>query len=422
MTASNRPEIVIVGAGVAGLVLALELHDAGIPCRVYESVPEIRALGVGINVLPHAGAVLGQLSLEADLSAAAVLTRESVFFTRFGQLAYREPAGRDAGYPDPQYSIHRGDLQAVLLSAVRERLGPDAVVTGHTCTGTRDEDGHVTAEFRTADGALVRVRGDAVIACDGVNSVIRKQLHPKEGEPRYSGVTMWRGVTVWEPFLSGGSMVRIGWLDKGKLVIYPIRNDVDAQGRQLVNWVAERETPQRTDRDWIRQGELADFASAYADWHFDWLDVPAFLEATDSVLEYPMVDQEPLDWWTAGRVTLLGDAAHPMVPRGSNGAGQAVLDARALRTALVEEPDVHSALQAYEHKRRPATAAVVRTNRANPPDAILREVSRRSGDRPFARIEDVISREELAAISDGYKDVAGYALGTPERVPEQPLT
>jgi 2-polyprenyl-6-methoxyphenol hydroxylase-like FAD-dependent oxidoreductase len=305
----------------------------------------------------------------------------------------------------------------VLLSAVRERLGPDAVVTGHTCTGTRDEEGYVTAEFRTADGAVVRVRSDAVIACDGVNSVIRKQLHPKEGEPRYSGVTMWRGVTVWEPFLSGGSMVRIGWLDKGKLVIYPIRNNVDAQGRQLVNWVAERETPQRTERDWIRQGELADFASAYADWHFDWLDVPAFLEATDTVLEYPMVDQEPLDWWTAGRVTLLGDAAHPMVPRGSNGAGQAVLDARALRTALVAEPDVHGALQAYEHKRRPATAAVVRTNRANPPDAILREVSRRSGDRPFARIEDVISHEELAAISDGYKNVAGYALGPPSAFP-----
>jgi 2-polyprenyl-6-methoxyphenol hydroxylase-like FAD-dependent oxidoreductase len=411
-THRGRPEIVIVGAGVAGLVLALELHDAGIPCRVYEAVPEIRALGVGINVLPHAAAVLGQLGLEADLTASAVLTQESVFFTRFGQLAYREPAGRLAGYPDPQYSIHRGDLQAVLLSAVRDRLGADAVVTGHTCTGVRDADGAAVAEFQTADGAVVRVRGDAVIACDGVNSAIRKQLHPEEGPPRYSGVTMWRGVAAWEPFLSGGSMVRIGWLDRGKLVVYPIRDDVDGHGRQLVNWVAERQTPQRSERDWIRRGELADFADAYSDWHFDWLDVPALLAASESVLEYPMVDQEPLSWWTAGRVTLLGDAAHPMVPRGANGAGQAVLDARALRRVLVAEPDVPTALQAYESERRPATALVVRTNRTNPPDAILREVSRRSGDRPFARIEDVISTEELAAISDGYKNVAGYALPT----------
>lgn len=413
MTTRSNPEIVIVGAGVAGLVLALELHDAGIPCRVYEAVPEIRPLGVGINVLPHAAAVLGRLGLEDALSSVAVRTQESVFFNRFGQLVYREPAGRAAGYPDPQYSIHRGDLQDVLLAAVRERLGADAVVLGHTCVGAHDVDGGAMAEFRTADGATVRVRGDAVIACDGVHSAIRKQLHPTEGEPRYSGVNMWRGVAVWEPFLSGGSMVRIGWLDRGKLVIYPIREDVDGHGRQLVNWVAEIETVQRSERDWDRKGDLADFADAYADWRFDWLDVPAMLAASEGVLEYPMVDQEPLDWWTAGRVTLLGDAAHPMVPRGSNGAGQAVLDARTLRGALEAHADVATALQAYESDRRPATAKVVRTNRTNPPDAILREVSLRSGDRPFTRIEDVISADELAAISNGYKDVAGYSLGRP---------
>lgn len=413
MTTRSNPEIVIVGAGVAGLVLALELHDAGIPCRVYEAVPEIRPLGVGINVLPHAAAVLGRLGLEDALSSVAVRTQESVFFNRFGQLVYREPAGRAAGYPDPQYSIHRGDLQDVLLAAVRERLGADAVVLGHTCVGAHDVDGGAMAEFRTADGATMRVRGDAVIACDGVHSAIRKQLHPTEGEPRYSGVNMWRGVAVWEPFLSGGSMVRIGWLDRGKLVIYPIREDVDGHGRQLVNWVAEIETVQRSERDWDRKGDLADFADAYADWRFDWLDVPAMLAASEGVLEYPMVDQEPLDWWTAGRVTLLGDAAHPMVPRGSNGAGQAVLDARTLRGALEAHADVATALQAYESDRRPATAKVVRTNRTNPPDAILREVSLRSGDRPFTRIEDVISADELAAISNGYKDVAGYSLGRP---------
>jgi 2-polyprenyl-6-methoxyphenol hydroxylase-like FAD-dependent oxidoreductase len=202
-------------------------------------------------------------------------------------------------------------------------------------------------------------------------------------------------------------MIRAGWLATGKMVIYPIRNDVDGCGRQLVNWVAELETPHYRKRDWNRPGELADFVHAFEDWHFDWLDVPAFLRAADAVLEFPMVDQDPLPFWTQGRVTLLGDAAHPMVPRGSNGAGQAILDARALADALVAHADPREALAAYEAVRRPFTANVVRTNRTNPPDAILREVWKRTGDTPFARVDDVISREELAAMSDSYKRVAG---------------
>ena len=192
------------------------------------------------------------------------------------------------------------------------------------------------------------------------------------------------------------------------MVIYPIRERIDAEGRQLVNWVAELETSRHEQRDWSRRGRLEDFLGAFEDWHFDWLNVPAFVRAADQVLEFPMVDQEPLPFWTRGRVTLLGDAAHPMVPRGSNGAGQAILDARALADALSDSADPEDALQAYEAKRREATANVVRMNRKNPPDAILREVFVRTGDRPFERIEDVIGLEELKAISDGYKRVAGY--------------
>jgi 2-polyprenyl-6-methoxyphenol hydroxylase-like FAD-dependent oxidoreductase len=221
---------------------------------------------------------------------------------------------------------------------------------------------------------------------------------------------MWRGVTPWPPFLSGASMVRAGWLANGKMVIYPIRDNIDAAGRQLVNWVAEIETPtHREKRDWNRPGKLADFIDAFADWHFDWLDVPTMIRATEPILEFPMIDQDPLPWWTQGRVTLLGDAAHPMLPRGSNGAGQAVLDARALVDALALQPgDPAAALDAYEAKRLPATTDVVLTNRENPPDAINREVYLRTGDRPFARIEDVISDDELRAISDRYKRVAQY--------------
>ncbi len=403
-------DVIIIGGGIGGLTLALTLHRAGIPARVYESTPEIKPIGVGVNVLPHATKVLGELGLEAALAKAAVTTRESVFFNRFGQFIYREPAGRYAGYDWPQFSIHRGDLQLVLLQAVRERLGAEAVRTGWKCSGVEQDQAGATAHFShaTTNETLPSQRGSVVIACDGLHSVIRKQLHPNEGEPLYSGVTMWRGVTRWPPFLSGASMVRAGWFPRGKLVMYPIRDAIDAHGRQLVNWLAEVETPQRTQRDWNRRGNLEDFIGVYADWHFDWIDVPAFFRAAEMILEFPMIDQEPLPWWSRGRITLLGDAAHPMYPRGSNGAGQAILDAQALAASLAAHSDSVAALKAYEAKRLEATANVVRMNRTNPPDAILREVYVRTGDKPFARIEEVISAAELRAITDGYKRVAGY--------------
>jgi 2-polyprenyl-6-methoxyphenol hydroxylase-like FAD-dependent oxidoreductase len=219
---------------------------------------------------------------------------------------------------------------------------------------------------------------------------------------------MWRGVTRWKPMLSGASMVRAGWLSHGKMVIYPIRA-AGADGLQLVNWVAEIETLNYRKRDWNREGSFDDFLWAFADWHFDWLDVSAFIRAADSVLEFPMVDQDPLPRWSFGRVTLLGDAAHPMVPRGSNGAGQAILDARALTSALLAHDDPVAALAAYEQQRLEATTRIVLTNRSNPPDAILREVFLRTQDKPFRAIEDVISREELVGMSESYKRIAGFA-------------
>jgi 2-polyprenyl-6-methoxyphenol hydroxylase-like FAD-dependent oxidoreductase len=411
-------DVVIVGGGIGGLTLALTLHRAGISARVYEAAPQLRAVGVGINILPHAAKELIALGLEADLARVAVPTQEAVFFNRFGQLIFREPLGRAAGYDWPQYSIHRGDLMAVLLEAVRKRVGVDGVQTGWKCVGFEQDGESATALFQDATTGedLPPQSGDVVVGCDGIHSRIRKQLHPEEGDPLYSGVNMWRGVTRWPAFLSGASMVRAGWLATGKMVIYPIRHRIDPEGRQLVNWVAEVETPRHVARDWNRRGELGDFLRAFEDWHFPWLDVPAFLRAADSILEFPMVDQDPLSFWTKGRVTLLGDAAHPMVPRGSNGAGQAVLDARVLAAELSSKDDPRDALAVYEAQRLPATSNVVRMNRQNPPDAILREVYLRSGDKPFARIEDVISEAELRAISDRYKQVAGYDRKTLEGV------
>ncbi|MEO6743258.1 MAG: flavin-dependent oxidoreductase [Caldimonas sp.] len=411
-------DVIIVGAGIGGLTLALCLHRSGIRARVFEASPEIRALGVGINVLPHAGRELGRLGLEPTLTRHAILTREAAFFNRFGQLIHREPLGRGAGYDAPQYSIHRGDLQRVLLDAWIERAGADALATGWRCTGFTQDERSVSVAFDDPRSGAARPpqHADVVVACDGLHSAIRKQLHPGEGEPRYSGVNMWRGVTRWKPILGGATLIRAGWLSHGKMVIYPIRDDIDGAGTQLVNWVAEIETATHRQRDWTRPGQLADFIGAFQNWHFDWLDVPALIRAADSVLEFPMVDQDPLPWWTQGRVTLLGDAAHPMVPRGSNGAGQAILDARCLSDLLAGGSAPTAALREYEALRLAATTQVVLTNRANPPDAIIRVVHERSGDRPFARIEDVISVEELEQMSATYKRISGLDRAGPEKI------
>ena len=403
-------DIIIVGGGIGGLTLGLALHAANIPCRIFESAAEMRPIGVGINLLPHATKELAALGLEPALARIAIETKDATFFNRFGQLIYQEPLGRAAGYQQPQFSIHRGDLQMALLDAFRARAGADRVVTSHHCTGVEQDSSGVSVHFSDGPAGTNRttVRGRAAIACDGINSAIRKQFFADEGEPRYSGVNMWRGVTRWQPMLSGASMVRAGWLSHGKMVIYPIRA-ADAEGLQLINWVAEIETPVYRKRDWNRPGSIDDFIGPFSDWHFDWLDVPAFIRAADSVLEFPMVDQDPLPRWSFERVTLLGDAAHPMVPRGSNGAGQAILDARALTSALLENADPVAALAAYEKQRLEATTRIVLTNRSNPPDAILREVFERTHDRPFTAIEDVISRDELVALSEGYKRIAGYS-------------
>ncbi len=403
-------DIIIVGAGIGGLTLGLMLHRRGIPVRIFESASAIRPVGVGISILPHASGELCGLGLQEALARAAVTARESCFFNRFGQFIFKEPVGTFAGYEWPQFQIHRGDLQRVLNEAFAREAGAERVLTGHRCVRVEQDGQRAVAHFAAARPGepSETVSGAAVIGCDGIHSVVRAQLHPHDGGPIYSGVNMWRGVTRWKPYLTGASYMRAGWLTKGKMVIYPIRNDIDAEGHQLINWVAEIETPQHERQDWNKEGRLEDFIGAFEDWHFDFLDVPAMIRASEMILEYPMVDKEPLDRWSFGRVTLLGDAAHPMYPRGSNGAGQAILDARALADSLAENNDVETALKAYEDKRLAATAAVVRTNRTTPPDAILREVYLRSGDKPFARIEDVIDPAELAAITNRYKAVAGY--------------
>jgi 2-polyprenyl-6-methoxyphenol hydroxylase-like FAD-dependent oxidoreductase len=397
-------EVLVIGGGIGGLTLALSLQQAGIACRVFEAAPEIKALGVGVNLLPHGMRELTELGLQERLARVAVETRELRFYNRFGQFIFSEPRGRYAGYEWPQLSIHRADLHEILLEAVRERLGEGSVVLNSKFLSVKEEKEKITAKFENG----VSVEGSCLIGCDGIHSTVRKHLFPDEGPPAYQGINMWRGTTRMKPFLGGASMAVAGWLEVGKMVIYPIRNKLDAEGRQLVNWVAEIQSPRNVMQDWNLGGRIEDFYPTFEKWNFDWLDCAAIIRHADQVLEYPMVDRDPLPYWTQGRVTLLGDAAHPMYPRGSNGAGQAILDARTLTGCLLRGFGIENALKQYENTRLKAANELVLMNRANPPDAILREVWQRSGDRPFARIEDVISNAELVALSENYKRVAGF--------------
>ena len=253
------------------------------------------------------------------------------------------------------------------------------------------------------------MRAEAAIACDGFNSTVRRQFYPDE-RPAFTGINTWRGVTRRQPILGGRSYLRIGTVDTGKIVIYPIADDVDGEGRQLVNWMAEMRMPGEPMNDWNKPGRAEDFIHLYDGWSFDWLDVPALIREADTILEYPMVDKDPVARWTFGRVTFAGDAAHPMYPRGSNGAAQALIDARVLADAVRESGDVRQALAAYEGARREATAAVVRTNREFPPDYIIMKVEELTGGQPFANIDDVISQAELREISERYKRIAGFSL------------
>jgi 5-methylphenazine-1-carboxylate 1-monooxygenase len=409
MTDTTDADIAIIGAGIGGLALALRLHSYGLKARIHEAAPELKELGVGITILPHAMRELAGLGIQDKVVAAGVTNSESAFFNRFGQLIYSEPRGLSAGYSYPEAGIQRGRLHRILYNATRERLGAGAILTNHRCMGVEQGETGVTAAFQetTSGKALPSVRAQIVIACDGVNSAVRRQFYPDE-ELAFEGINSWRGVARHKPILGGHAYLRIGSIKTAKLVIYPVSGDIDGQGTQLVNWTSEVPMAGRPRNDWNKAGRLEDFLPAYENWRFNWLDVPALLKISEVILEYPMVDRDPIGRWTFGRVTLLGDAAHPMYPRGSNGCAQALIDARVLADQLRQCDDFSAALRAYEAARLGPTTNVVLTNRTMPPDFINIKVEELTGDAPFDDLDRYISQGELKALSDNYKRVAGF--------------
>ena len=402
-------KVIIAGAGVGGLVTALMLHARGIDCEVFEQADAVRELGVGINTLPHAIKERAELGLLDRLDAVAIRTYELFYTNRLGQEIWREPRGLDAGYDIPQFSIHRGRLQAVIYQAVRARLGESRIHLNCRLQSFTQDDGGVTAYFFDRHGSHRHTaRGDVLI---GIHSLVREKLFPDEGPPRWNGLMLWRGAIDWPAFLTGRSMVVAGGL-AAKLVIYPIAEGSRADKR-LTNWavvgrVGDPSMPIPQKQDWSRTGRFEDLMPHLRRFRIPYVDAKALIEATSEFWEYPMCDRDPLPRWSHGRVTLLGDAAHPMYPVGSNGASQAILDARFLADRLADAEHPAQALWTYEQVRLPMTAEIVRMNRRGGPEGVIDAVEARAPDG-FSNIDDVLSFEQRKAIVRGYASTAGFA-------------
>lgn len=401
-------DCVVIGAGIGGLVTALALHERGLAVEVYEQSRALRPLGVGINLLPHAVRELAALRLDDALRDIAIETSSLTYLNHLGQTIWTEPRGRAAGYHWPQFSIHRGEFQMLLLSELTARLGPGSLHTGCTFTGGQPVEGGVRLRFVRDDGSEQLVVAPVAIAADGIHSTQRRQMYPHEGPARYSGRMLWRGVTEAASFRDGRSMFMAGWQDQ-KFVAYPISERKRRAGRSLVNWIAELsvagDAPAR--EDWNKRVDSSVFAAAFAGWRFDWVDIPALIRDAEEIFEFPMVDRDPLPTWVAGRTALLGDAAHAMYPIGSNGASQAILDARCLADCLARYPDRGYALREYEAERLPRTAAIVLRNRLNGPEQVM-QIAHERAPQGFSDISSVISRAELEEIAGRYKRIAGF--------------
>ena len=405
-------KVIVVGGGIGGLSLALSLRQAGIEACVYEAVRDLAPLGVGINLQPVAVRELTELGLGDELARTGIATQQLSYFNKFGQLIWTEPRGLSAGYKWPQYSIHRGQLQFILVRAARERLGEHNVRCGLRLTSFEQNSGQVIATFRDDGiGTTVVDDGDVLVGADGIHSTVRRRLYPDEGEPRFAGQLLWRAATDAEPFLGGRTMIIAGHFNQ-RIVAYPMGRGASA-GAVLTNWVCQMavsdSAPPR--EDWNRRVSRERVLAAFEAWQFSWLDVPALIRRTPEIYEFPLVDRDPVQAWSFGRVTLIGDAAHPMQPIGSQAGSQAIIDARVLTAALLDTPDPAEALEHYDGKRRPVMNDITLRNRQFGPESAMQLVEERA-PAGFDRIDDVIMQSELNAIATSFSAAAGLDVET----------
>ena len=411
--------VIVAGGGIAGMTMALTCHELAIPVVVHESVDRLQPLGVGINLQPNAVRELFDLGLEKQLEEIGVPAKEWALVGRNGNDVWAEPRGRDAGYLWPQYSIHRGRLQMLLYEEVVKRLGSSAVVTGSRLTGYGSGDGIIRASFQNLASDTNIVEGAVLVGADGLHSAARKQMYPNEGPPVWGGPVMWRGTSEAVPIRTGASFVLVGKLEQ-RFVCYPITRPNPTTGLATINWIAEVTYDTSEDwghSDWNRQVAVEKFLPFFEDWAFDWLDVPELIRGASAVYEYPMVDRDPVDSWVDDRCVLIGDAAHVMYPVGSNGASQAIVDARMLGAAMKEHGTNVTALQSYEGSVLQDLNELVLRNRGAGPVGILGIVEERCGG-VFDNIEDVIPRSEIEEYMARYKTAAGFAVETLNNSPK----
>jgi 2-polyprenyl-6-methoxyphenol hydroxylase-like FAD-dependent oxidoreductase len=404
--------VLIAGGGIGGMALALTLQQIGVPCIVFESVPELKPLGVGINLQPNAVRELYDLGLGAEqLDTIGIQAREWALVGRNGNDVYAEPRGLLAGYRWPQYSVHRGQLQMLLYRTVCERLGPQAVRLGHRVTGYRQDADGVTALLQARDGTALEVAGSVLVAADGLHSAARAQMFPQQPPIHWGGAIMWRGTSPGVPIRSGASFVGVGSA-RHRVVLYPISPVDPATGLATINWIAEITVDNRggwTQGDWNRRVALDEFAHHFDGWNYGWLDVPAMLRGAQEIFEYPMIDRDPVPTWVDGRVALLGDAAHVMYPTGSNGASQAIVDARVLGAALLTHGVGPAALKAYDDKLCAGISELVLRNRGAGPFGLLNLLDERCAG-VFDDIDAVIPAAEREAFMARYKAASGLAI------------
>src|ERR1700733_7494290 len=404
-------QVIIAGGGIGGPSLALSLHQAGLAGRVYEAGGNPPPLGAGINLQPTAVRELTELGLADALARVGLATRELSFFNKFGQLICSEPRGLLAGYGGPQYSIHRGKLQMLLLQALRERIGPKNFRSGLRFTTFEQRGDRVCARFHDSDGVELLDDADVLVGADGIHSAVRRQLYPDEGEPRFAQQILWRTAVDAEPFLDGRTMILAGHFHQ-RIIAYPV-GKAATRGKLLTNLICQM-TVQDTvppREDWNRRVAKEKVLEAFGGWRFPWLDAQALIEQSPDFYEFPLVDRDPVSAWTLGRVTLIGDAAHPMQPIGSQAGSQAIVDARALTGALTANSDPIEALAQYDAKRRPVMNDVTLRNRGFGPEAAMQLVEERA-PHGFDRIENVISREELDSIAGSFAAAAGFDVET----------
>jgi len=399
-------DIAIVGAGPAGLITALQLHQRGLTPRIYESVAELQPLGVGVDIKPYGVAELDSIGLRAEFEALSVDAQESLFFNHHGQEIYAELCGTHMGYIFPQRFVHRGYLQMMLYRAVIDRLGADSVVLGARTVSYESDDTGATINLEHRDGTTSAVRADVVIAADGIKSAVRRQMHPESADPKYSGITMWRGTTIMEPYKTGGTILHIGDPRISSMIVYPIADNFEGTGKTLVNWVVEA-TREQSAEDWNQPGTADEVIPLFDTTNLPFLDVQEMLRNAHEVLLFPLIDHDPLDSWVDGRVVLVGDAAHAMYPRGGNGVCQAFVDARVIAERLATIDDPSEAIRTYEAERLEPVNRLVMANRGEAYEVIRRMVAERTDGEPFDDIEAVLPLAEADAIFSKYHALVG---------------